>query len=137
MAKNSSGVAAMVRQWHLLRTIPKYPRKISVTEIAAQMSEDGYPVSKRTIQRTLNALSSEFPLCVEESRPHGWSWHKDAPSFNIPRLPVRESRVPPMTDSLGLRIGVPQCDGWCPVLPDTRIGAMSPGRITETDRQAG
>lgn len=85
MAKNSSGVAAIVRQWHLLRTIPRYPRKITVAEVAYQMSKDGYPVSKRTIQRTLNALSSEFPLCVEESRPHGWSWHKDALPFDIPR----------------------------------------------------
>ena len=137
MAKNNSGVAAMVRQWHLLRTIPKYPQKISVTEIAAQMSEDGYPVSKRTIQRTLNALSSEFPLCVEESRPHGWSWHKDARYFDIPRLPSRGSVAPRATDGLGLRIAVPQCATSCPVSPGAGVGAIGPGQFSETSRQAG
>jgi predicted DNA-binding transcriptional regulator YafY len=49
-------------------------------------------VSKRTIERDLVALSGLFPLVADErEKPYGWSWQKDAPSFDLPGLSGAEA----------------------------------------------
>lgn len=89
MAKN---VDAVSRQWQLLRCLPRYPRKITVKDIHTQLSADNVVVDERTIQRNLNSLSLLFQIEVDDrEKPYGWSWSKDAKSFDLAGLTVNEA----------------------------------------------
>ena len=77
-----------IRQIHMLRLIPREPRKISSVELLEKLVAAGFDaVDKRTVQRDLVALSRHFPLVTDErEKPYGWSWAKDAPDFALPAL---------------------------------------------------
>jgi predicted DNA-binding transcriptional regulator YafY len=77
----------LLRQWELLRSIPRAPRRIDVATLMHKLEGAGYPTNKRTIQRDLNALSLIFPLQSDiQSIPYGWSWSADAPAFDLPAM---------------------------------------------------
>ncbi len=80
------------RQWQTLSLIPRHPRRISATDLHSQLAADGYKVTKRTVERDLQTLSSIFPLVVDErTKPYGWSWDRDAPAFDLPGLSNSEA----------------------------------------------
>ncbi len=76
----------LLRQWCMLRQLPRQPRKIGTAEIRKRMREAGYDVTTRTIQRDLVKLSTVLPLHADESRPKGWAWIADAPQLDMPAL---------------------------------------------------
>ncbi len=77
----------LLRQWELLRSIPRAPRKIDVASLVTKLRTAGYETTKRSIQRDLNLLSSVFPLiCDDRSQTYGWSWSADAPTFDLPAM---------------------------------------------------
>jgi predicted DNA-binding transcriptional regulator YafY len=77
----------LLRQWELLRAIPRAPRKIDVAALVAKLQTAGYKTTKRSVQRDLNLLSSVFPLvCDDRSQTYGWSWSADAPTFDLPAM---------------------------------------------------
>lgn len=83
---------SLIRQWHMLRLVPRYPQKATVQFIRSALLGDGFDVTERTVQRDLNELSVVFPLAVDDrEKPYGWSWQKEAPSFNLPGLTIPES----------------------------------------------
>jgi len=89
MAKNQD---ALFRQWHMLRLIPRYPQKITVQDIRRWLAGAGFEITERSVQRDLNDLSDIFPLCCDDrEKPFGWSWQKDAASFDLPGLSVPEA----------------------------------------------
>jgi predicted DNA-binding transcriptional regulator YafY len=89
MPKNQD---ALFRQWHMLRRVPRYPQKITVQDIRRGLVESGFDITERSIQRDLNELSDVFPLyCDDREKPFGWSWQKDAASFDLPGLSVPEA----------------------------------------------
>ena len=78
-----------IRQWAMLRHIPRLPRKIPAKDLLSLLEGDGYKISKRTIQRDLINLSEIFPLeCDARNKPFGWSWFGndvlDIPSMDMP-----------------------------------------------------
>ena len=82
----------LLRHWQTLRQVPRYPKKITATEICQHLLDEGFGVGKRTIERDLQALSLIFPLVVDErSKPYGWSWSRDAAGFDLPGMSVSES----------------------------------------------
>lgn len=84
---NNGNGDTLIRQWAMLRMIPRAPRKTSVTELLAQLEEEGFTTTRRTIERDLQNLSSQFQLVSDESsRPFGWSWAQDANIAFAPRL---------------------------------------------------
>jgi predicted DNA-binding transcriptional regulator YafY len=88
--KNSHDL--ILRQLAMLRIIPKHPNKITAGKIAAKLEVEGFVVTKRTIERDLQGLSSAFPLMSDErSKPFGWSWSADAPAIDLPGLSVNEA----------------------------------------------
>ena len=98
MEPDSQGIAmpknqdALFRQWHMLRLVPRYPHKVTVQDIRKSLEGGGFTISERSIQRDLNDLSGSFPLyCDNRERPYGWSWQKDAASFDLPGLTVPEA----------------------------------------------
>lgn len=75
----------MIRQWALLRMLPRHPRRIDTASIHKQLAQHGIYVSLRTIQRDLNDLSRIFPLASDQSKPQGW-WFEKGPSLEIPSM---------------------------------------------------
>ena len=83
---------SLLRQWHMLRMVPRAPLKISAKELCERLGGADFHVSERTVQRDLNELSEVFPIMVDSrNRPFGWSWLRDASSFDLPGLTVPEA----------------------------------------------
>lgn len=96
------------RLWLILRHVPRYPRKTTVQALSQYLSQQGEPVSERTLQRDLGYLSAIFPLVVDDrTKPFGWGWQKDARSFDLPGMTVDEALT------------------W--VLAEQHVAAMLPG----------
>ncbi len=74
----------VLRQWALLRLLPRYPRKTSVAELILGLERIGFEVTIRTLQRDLNSLTLSFPIVSDDAKPQGWSWSRDAPQLNFP-----------------------------------------------------
>lgn len=76
-----------MRYMVMLSKLPRFPNGISTQELLAELVEEGYPTSLRTIQRDLEKLSAHFPLVVDDSyRPYRWSYKSHATSQTFPRL---------------------------------------------------
>ena len=78
---------ALLRQWTLLKLIPRSPRTADVSQLLAQLEDAGHTITRRQLQRDLNTLSTLFPISADDrSIPYGWSWIRDAPAFDLPRM---------------------------------------------------
>ncbi|TQK03460.1 YafY family protein [Herbaspirillum sp. SJZ107] len=83
---------SLLRQWHMLRMVPRAPAKISARELCERLCAADFRVTERTVQRDLRELSGVFPVGVDErEKPFGWSWLRDASSFDLPGLTVPEA----------------------------------------------
>jgi predicted DNA-binding transcriptional regulator YafY len=83
---------SLLRQWHMLRMVPRAPAKITAGELYAKLCASDFTVAKRTIERDLQELSEVFPIvCDRREKPYGWSWLRDASSFDLPGLTVPEA----------------------------------------------
>lgn len=109
MAKNQD---ALFRQWNMLRLVPRYPQKITVQNIGSDLRAEGFEVTERTIQRDLMEMSVIFPLqCDDREKPYGWSWQRDAASFDLPGLTVSEALTLAMVEKyLGNLLPIPMLD---------------------------
>jgi predicted DNA-binding transcriptional regulator YafY len=80
-------VDTLTRQWLMLSALPRAPVRATAAELTRRLGNEGHAVSKRSVERDLQALSTQFPIEADErSRPFGWSWQRDAPSFNLPGM---------------------------------------------------
>ncbi len=105
---STSGNDTLMRQWAMLRLIPRSPRKVSAQDLRKNLAIQGFSTSSRTIERDLQNLSARFGLVVDESsRPYGWSWAKDANFEFTPRLSTSQS-VALLLSQVHLRNFLPQ-----------------------------
>ena len=66
---------SLLRQWHMLRMVPRAPSTVSSKELCERLGVAGFPVTKRTVERDLQELAAVFPIVVEDhEKPYGWSW---------------------------------------------------------------
>ncbi len=71
--------ATLSRQWELLRLLPKIGSGKSTSELRQMLSERGFEVTKRTVERDLLDLQEIFPLdCNDAGQPYGWRWLADS-----------------------------------------------------------
>jgi predicted DNA-binding transcriptional regulator YafY len=83
---------SLLRQWHMLRMVPRAPVKISAKELCERLGAADFTVTKRTVERDLKELSEVFPIQVDNrDRPYGWSWLREASSFDLPGLTLPEA----------------------------------------------
>lgn len=84
----------LLRQWELLKAIPAYqenPTGKSARQLAEALTESGFEVDIRTVQRDLQELSALFPIeANEKSKPFGWRWLKGAHA-GMPGMSVAEA----------------------------------------------
>ncbi|MDQ6958216.1 MAG: WYL domain-containing protein [Mariprofundaceae bacterium] len=77
----------LMRQWQMLRLIPRHPLKASTAELKQRLADEGFETTQRTIQRDLMRLSDIYPLaCDEGGKPFGWSWMEKADVMDIPGM---------------------------------------------------
>jgi len=77
---------ALLRQWAMLRMIPRAPRVIGTSDLICRLKDQGFLVDLRTIQRDLIKLSQVLPLTGDQAKPQGWQWLPRAGQFDIPGL---------------------------------------------------
>jgi len=75
----------LMRQWQMLRLVPRHPGEISTAELKQRLADEGFDTTQRTIQRDLMTLSDIYPLtCDDRSKPFGWSWMSEADVLDVP-----------------------------------------------------
>jgi len=84
---------AILRQWGLLRRIPRHPVKKTATQLTVELAGEGLKVTKRTVERDLAALAEAFPTleCDDREKPFGWSWARDAVALHLPGMTASEA----------------------------------------------
>ncbi len=82
---------AMERQWRMLHLIPRNEPGVTVSEILDGLENDGFTVSRRTVERDLNELAFVFQLTGSEgTKPQRWYWASNA-NFDIPGVSLSEA----------------------------------------------
>jgi len=76
----------LVRQWAMLRAIPRHPQRVDAQTIHTRLEDLGIKVTLRTVQRDLNTLATTFPLAFDSSKPQGWCWRQGAGQLEIPSM---------------------------------------------------
>ncbi len=75
----------------LLRRIPRH-RKITASELCAELKHAGMDRDLRTIQRQLDMLSEHFDIERDDSsKPYGYRWREQAVALAVPQLSASES----------------------------------------------
>lgn len=77
----------LIRQWNMLRSIPRHPTMSSTADIRNHLLSQGFDASTRTVQRDLDTLSATFAYTSEN---HGkalyWYWPKETKSLDLPGM---------------------------------------------------
>lgn len=78
----------IIRHWHILRMIPRFPRRVQVSDIFSKLQEiePAFTTSRRTIERDLHTLSSVFPLEPDGLKPQGWRWRCEVDGLDVPGM---------------------------------------------------
>jgi predicted DNA-binding transcriptional regulator YafY len=100
----------------MLRLLPRAPAKIAVKDLQEQLRDADFTVTTRTVQRDLVDLSTVFPLISDErEKPYGWSWQREASSFDLPGLSIAEALTLTLVEQ-----------HLCNQLPPTALDALQP-----------
>lgn len=82
---------ALARQWELLKLLPTRADGKSASELVGELSQAGYVISKRQIERDLLDLQEFFGLeCNDDHMPYKWRWPFDRPS-DLPSITLAEA----------------------------------------------
>lgn len=74
MPKKSNN-STIARQWEMLNKLPRRTPGISASEMMEWLRDQGYEVTKRTVERDLRDLSTLFGIgSNEENTPFRWYW---------------------------------------------------------------
>ncbi|MDQ7012053.1 MAG: hypothetical protein Q9M29_09550, partial [Mariprofundaceae bacterium] len=128
----------LMRQWQMLRLVPRHPGKVSTAEIKQRLADEGFETTQRTIQRDLMTLSSIYPLaCDERGRPYGWSWMADAEVMDIPGMDSHtaltfhlvKEHLEPLLPKATLRLLQPHFRTARHILDEIRTKRGAPGWI--------
>ena len=79
----------LYRHWQTLQFLPRAPRKIPASRVEELLTERGFSVSRRSVERDLQKLSAFFPIiCDDRHKPYGWSFSTDATVMDLPGMDV-------------------------------------------------
>lgn len=105
----------LARQWEMLKMLPSRRPGITARELSERLTEAGFTVSKRTVERDLQALSAIFPLeCNDLSTPFGWYFAKDC-HLDLPGLTLSEALTLKLVEQY-----------LTPLLPATMMTTLAP-----------
>ena len=75
--RNKDNKDTLLRQWVMLRHIPRGPRRIDTATLRKHLLAAGFDITLRSIQRDLVNLSTILPLAADNAKPQGWYWLPD------------------------------------------------------------
>jgi predicted DNA-binding transcriptional regulator YafY len=101
----------------MLQLVPRAPRSTDAATIEEQLAAAGMVVTRRSVQRDLEALAEVFEglVCDRAGKPYGWSWKTNAPSLELPTMSV--------PTAIALDVMHASVRG---VLPKTILAALAP-----------
>ncbi len=107
----------MMRHWQLMQMLPRRPASVTSRFIHEELTDAGYQVTRRTIERDLQGLvDAGFPVVVDTSlEPYLWSWDASTPTLTLP--------APSVSDALLLAM---VRDYVGPMLPPQMLDALQP-----------
>lgn len=78
----------LLRQWEILKLVPRLPRKIGTREITSHLSNRGFSASQRSVQRDIAQLRQWFPDLTSDGDKDipGWSWQRESAVHDFPGL---------------------------------------------------
>jgi predicted DNA-binding transcriptional regulator YafY len=125
---------SLLRQWNMLRLIPRSPQKISAAQLHERLSTADFPVTKRTVERDLNELATVFPLELDSrDRPYGWSWERNAASFDLPGLTLPQALTLALVEQhLGNQLPPGATDALKPHFRSARLTLSAAGQATSS-----
>ena len=84
---------SLLRQWTILQLIPRYPSRIKIADILAQLQHQAFNVpTYRTIQRDLDMLAAVFPSLTNETIKGTHCWYLDGRN-TVLEIPNMESNT--------------------------------------------
>lgn len=89
--KKPNAKQTLLRHWHLLRKLPRYPRRISINELLDYLKNESFTPHRRTIERDLNKLREVFPIDSDGAKPSGWSWLERAGELSLSSISATEA----------------------------------------------
>jgi len=75
-----------IRYVRMLEQVPRWPRRVSCRELRDKLADEGFEVTKRTVERDLDKLSRWFPIVGDGASPQGWAWNREARGFELPAM---------------------------------------------------
>ena len=91
MAKRPDTLETVLLALELLKRIPRI-RKVTASDLHAQLAGAGIVRDLRTVQRQLQMLSEHFDIERDErSKPYGYSWKANVSGLAVPMLSEQES----------------------------------------------
>ena len=92
--KESQDRDTLHRLLAMLQLIPRYPNKITTTELQARLATNGFDIDVRSIQRDLIKLSEKFGLaCDEDVKPKLWFWMAKTEQLSLPPMEPQAALV--------------------------------------------
>lgn len=85
---------ALAHSFLILDILKRIPRRsyTSSTHLAEQLESAGYVLTRRTLQRWLDAIVQQYPIeCDTRSKPFGYRWLDTAQGLNLPLLTATEA----------------------------------------------
>ena len=106
---------AIGRLLEILKRLPTHGPGISARELTDWLTDEGFEVSKRTVERDLSALAVHFQLVYnDKSVPYGWRWMSDAVT-EFPALTVADAMSLHLVEDL-----------LAPLLPAALLDSLRP-----------
>ena len=106
---------AIGRLLEILKRLPTRGAGISAKELTDWLIDEGFEVSKRTVERDLSALAVHFQLVYnDKSIPYGWRWMSDAVT-EFPALTVADAMSLHLVEDL-----------LAPLLPAALLDSLRP-----------
>lgn len=75
---------AVLRHITLLQLLPRRSPGLTALELCNRLSERGYPIHLRSVQRDLDRLSAAFGFTCDEGTPQRWFWPPGAADLSLP-----------------------------------------------------
>jgi predicted DNA-binding transcriptional regulator YafY len=81
-----------LRKVFILTLLPREPIGVSVRNLQKQLSDRGFEIHQRSLQRDLLELSTHFPLIsTKTGGKHLWGWSETAISLSLPNMTADEA----------------------------------------------
>lgn len=93
MSNRANNNDALKLSLEILKRIPRHG-KTTVQQLHRQVTDAGFKISERSMQRRLKMLAESFDIELDDrDKPYGYRWKQLSEGFSLPSLNERESLI--------------------------------------------